>query len=291
MGSLQRAWRGGKSEIKLHLLSVFSVSVAFLCLGTSLLVVFNLDAARGRWASTGRASVYLHHGAPRQRVEELERALRHTGGVREVRYVSGDEARRELVKERADPVLESLPAEAFPASLELELVDDRAREQLEQLATKLGGLPMVESLETYQSWSGRLGRLLTGGVTASLLLALVVLGAVISVVSATIRLALQRRRTEVELLKLVGATDGYIRRPFVIEGAAQGTLGAMGAIVLLGTLYAIIRAHIDVELARLLGMDPTFLPLVACLGLVLLGTVLGAAAAYGSLRRLLVLRG
>jgi cell division transport system permease protein len=285
MGTFERAWRGGKSDLRLHLFSVFSVAVAFLCLGTSLLVVANVDAVRSRWASTGRVSVFLRDGASRDKVGELERALRQTSGVREVRYMTADEARRELFTDRSDAVLEALPAEAFPASLEVELGDSAAAGRL---SAELRALPAVESVETYESWSTRLSRLLTGGVTASSLLALVVLGAVASVISATIRLTLQRRRMEVEILKLVGATDAYVRRPFVLEGAAQGGLGAVMAILFLGILYAIVRGHVDGQLAVLLGMSPTFLPWTACCGMIGVGALLGAGAAYVSLRRLLL---
>ena len=288
MGTFERAWRGGKSDLRLHLFSVFSVAVAFLCLGTSLLVVANVDAVRSRWANTGRVSVFLRDGASRDQVAQLERALRQTPGVRQVRYMTADEARRELSTDRSDAVLEALPSEAFPASLEVELAEGTAPGRLGQLSAELRVLPAVESVETYESWSTRLSRLLTGGVTASSLLALVVLGAVASVISATIRLTLQRRRMEVEILKLVGATDAYVRRPFVLEGAAQGGLGALVALVFLGVLYAIVRGHVDGQLAVLLGMNPTFLPWTACSAMIGLGALLGAGAAHLSLRRLLV---
>jgi cell division transport system permease protein len=285
MGTFERAWRAGKSDLRLHLFSVFSVAVAFLCLGTSLLVVANVDAVRSRWANTGRVSVFLRDGASRDQVGELERALRQTPGVRAVRYMTADEARRELSADRSDAVLDALPTEAFPASLELDLAQDAAPGQL---SAELRALPAVESVETYESWSARLSRLLTGGVTASSLLALVVLGAVASVISATIRLTLQRRRMEVEILKLVGATDAYVRRPFVLEGAAQGGLGALLALVFLSVLYVIVRGHVDGQLAVLLGMNPTFLPWTVCSAMIALGALLGAGAAHLSLRRLLV---
>ncbi len=288
MGSWQRAVRAGRSDLRLHLLSVFSVAVAFLCLGTSLLVVANVEGLRARWASAGRVSVFLREGASRDKIAELERALRQMPEVRDVRYVTSEEARRELFADHSDRALEALPAEAFPASVELELGSDATEARLNQLSAGLGVLPVVESVETYQSWSGRLARLLTGGVTASSLLALVVFGAVVSVVSATMRLALQRRRTEVEILKLVGATDTYVRRPFLLEGAAQGAVGAVMAIALLGIFYAIVRGHVDRQLTGLLGMNPTFRPWTACCGMIALGVLLGAGAAYASLRRLLL---
>jgi cell division transport system permease protein len=86
-------------------------------------------------------------------------------------------------------------------------------------------------------------------------------------------------------MKLVGATDDYVRRPFVIEGAAQGAIGATLAIALLGTLYLVVRSHVDVRLIALLGTEPSFLPWPLVLGTVLLGAALGAVAAFLSLRR------
>ena len=79
--------------------------------------------------------------------------------------------------------------------------------------------PAVETVETYQRWTEKLSTLLGGGVTASGCLAIIVLAAVVSVIASTMRLLLTRRRMEVEVLKLVGASDAFVRRPFVIEGA------------------------------------------------------------------------
>jgi cell division transport system permease protein len=193
-----------------------------------------------------------------------------------------------VIRGASDDVIASLPPEAFPAALEVRLAKGAGAARLEKLEAQLEALPVVESVETYQAWSDRLTTLLAGGVTASLLLALVVLGAVVSVVSSTIRLALQRRKIEVEVLKLVGATDGYVRRPFVLEGAAQGAIGASLAIALLGVLYAIVSSHFDGHLGTLIGVSPAFLPWTVSLAMVALGAVLGASAAYASLRRLLV---
>jgi cell division transport system permease protein len=242
---------------------------------------------RDRWASTGRASVYLKKGAEREQVATIERALRGSAGVTDVKYVSSEDARHDLTGQNDDPVIDSLPVEAFPASLEVHVESEVAGNRLEQLASQLGALPAVERVETYAAWSDRLAALLAGGVTASGLLALVVLAAVISVVSSTIRLALQRRRIEVEVLKLVGATDDYVRRPYIVEGAVQGALGALCALVLLGSLFAIVQSHFDASLSTLIGMTPSFLPWSVALGLVLSGGVLGALAALLSVRRLL----
>ena len=286
---VKRAFRGAKNDWRLHALSVFSVAVAFVCLAAALLLVVNVGKIRARWAESGRASVYLRKNATAEQVGQIERALKQSEGVTSVRVVSSEDARRELIGLTNDPVLDALPTEAFPASLEVAIESTVATERLGKLSAQLTALPAVESVETYGAWSERLAALLTGGVSASLLLAGVVLAAVVSVVSSTIRMSLQRRRIEVEVMKLVGATDSYVRSPFVVEGAAQGGFGALFAIMLLGVLFAIVQSHFDSNLSALLGATPVFLPWTVALGLVASGALLGAIAAYGSLRKLLVL--
>jgi cell division transport system permease protein len=231
--------------------------------------------------------VYLKKGADREQIATIERALRASAGVSAVKYVSSEDARRDLVGQNDDAVIDALPSEAFPASIEVMVESEVAAGRLDQLASQLGALPAVERVETYGAWSDRLAALLAGGVTAAGLLALVVLAAVVSVVSSTIRLALQRRRIEVEVLKLVGATDDYVRRPYVVEGAVQGALGATLALLLLGTLFAIVQSRFDSSFATLIGMTPSFLPWSVAAALVASGAVLGALAALLSVRRLL----
>jgi cell division transport system permease protein len=110
--------------------------------------------------------------------------------------------------------------------------------------------------------------------------------AVFSVISSTMRLLLSRRSIEVEVLRLVGATNSFVRQPFVIEGAMQGAAGAAAAIALLGMLFWLVRGRFDHELANLLGLSPSFLPWSVSVGFVILGGLLGATTALVSLRRM-----
>lgn len=286
--AMKRAFRGAKNDWRLHALSVFSVAVAFVCLAAALLLVVNVGQVRERWAESGRASVFLRKHASAEQIAAIEKALKQSDGVSSVRVVSSADARRELLGLTNDPVLDALPNEAFPASLEVAIESAVAAERLAKLAAQLAALPAVESVETYGAWSDRLAALLSGGVSAALLLAGVVLAAVVSVVSSTIRMSLQRRRIEVEVMKLVGATDSYVRSPFVVEGAAQGGFGALFAVLLLALLFGIVQSHFDSNLAALLGAKPVFLPWTLVMGLLASGSALGGIAAYGSLRKLLV---
>lgn len=288
IGTTRRARRGMLREWRLHALSIFSLAVAFVCLGAALLVLTNLRAIEERWAHAGRASIYLKDNAPAQDVEGLKAALASVPGVVAVRYVSAAQARTDFGQKEsgAKGELAALPVEAFPASLEVDVKPDLSNAEIADMVTKLRQLPAVDDVETYQAWTDRLARLIKGAVAASSLLALVVFASVLAVVGSTIRLALQRRRTEVEVLKLVGASDRFIKGPFLVEGMSQGALGAIGAIALLGALFFLVRGRLDAELASLVGIEPAFLPWYVAGGMVLVGMVLGMLAAVLGLRRL-----
>jgi cell division transport system permease protein len=288
VSTTRRARRGMVREWRLHALSVFSLAVAFVCLGAALLVVTNLRAVEQRWAHAGRASVYLKEGATQDEVDALRAALARVPGVTRVHYVSSGDARAEFGQRElgTSAALAALPVEAFPASIELDVAPEMPDADLTDMVSKMRVLPAVDDVETYQSWTERLARLVRGGVAASALLAIVVLSAVLAVVGSTMRMALQRRRAEVEVLKLVGATDGFVKKPFVVEGSLQGAMGAAGAVVLLAALFFLVRGRLDGELASLVGVEPTFLPWHVALGMVGLGALLGAAAALASLRKM-----
>lgn len=288
MTTFERAFRGVKSDLRTHLLSVFSVGVAFVCLVATLLVVVNVERVHDRWQSIGRLSVYLRANTNEKQAAELEQALRATPYIRQVRYLSSDAARRELLRDDPDEVLAGLPEQAFPASLEVETDEPMSLERRQKLVTQLSSLPSVETVETYENYSKKLGKALVGGVTAAGLLAFVVLLAVVSVVSSTMRLSLQRRLLEVEVLRLVGATDDYVRKPFLVEGMAQGALGALFAITLVGILYLLVRGSTLEQFSLLLGVSPAFLPFSLCAGLVVSGGCMGVFAAYLSLRKMLL---
>src|SRR5262245_36319171 len=123
IGITRRARRGMLREWRLHALSVFSLAVAFVCLGAALLVVVNLRAIEERWAHAGRASIYLKESATQADVEALKAALGAVPGIVKVRYVSSGEARTEfgVAEMDAKNQLAALPVEAFPASIEIEV--------------------------------------------------------------------------------------------------------------------------------------------------------------------------
>jgi cell division transport system permease protein len=286
-GSIERAKRGLFAEWRLHALSVISLAVAFVCLGAALLVVVNLHELKERWGKTGRASVYLRDGAPPVQIEAILVALKNTPEVQGVRYLSPADARAAVFGTTGgDATLKNLPQEAFPASIEIDVLPEVTEAEVASIVGKLASLPAVEGIETYGTWTARLGSVLHGGTLAAAALATIVFGAVLAVVASTMRLALTRRRTEVEVLRLVGASDSFVKMPYVLEGSFQGALGSSASIVILGFLFFFIRARLDGDLTSLLGLDPTFLPPFVVVSMIATGALLGALGGALGLRRL-----
>ena len=265
-----RTWRAGRGAARVHLLSIFSLAVAFVCLASALLVVTNVAAVRDRWSRAGRATVYLRDGAAEAEIAAITAALEGTPGVKKVRHVSahGGAARGRSPTSGTRPWRRSRPR-AFPASLEVGFSDDVADEELSAMALKLRALPAVETVETYQRWTERLSSLLGGGVTASACLAVIVLCAVVSVIGSTMRLLLHRRRRARSRCSSSSARPTpSCAGPSSSRARRRARPARVAAILMLGVLFLIVRGRFDQELSALLGVTPAFLPWHVALGMV-----------------------
>ena len=167
MATVGRVWRSGRGDLKLYLLSVFSLAVAFVCLASALLVVVNLRAVEVRWKRAGRMSIYLKDGVTDDQLQVLRHAVEQTPGVVSTKYISQLEARKDMIDDGISGSLASLPVEAFPASVEVALDSEVADVEVAALADKLRNVPSIESVETYQKWTDRVSALVRGGVAAS----------------------------------------------------------------------------------------------------------------------------
>lgn len=285
MKAVERAWRGGRSEWQMHAVSAVSAAVAFLCLAFALLVVVNLSRLERHWASIGKLTAFVVERTTESDAMQISRALKATPGVHTVRYVSSEVAKSEMLEHSATPLLESLPTAAFPAAIEVELEGGLSSERAKEIAAKLSQHPGIESVETYAHWTQQVSKFAQAANILAGFLSLIVFLAVVTVVSSSTKLLLERRRHEVEVLRIVGATSDYVRRPFMVEGAMQGGLGAACAVAVTGALFLLFRSQFDEQVTVLLGMSPRFLPWFLTAGLVAVGAGLGSLASFMSLRR------
>lgn len=286
--ALARASRAMREEAGLHLVAISSLTIAFLCLGASLLVISNLSVLADSWGRSARVTIFLRDGAEAQSVEALRMTLEALPEVERLEHVSANEARSQFLRDSGlEAELGSLPAEAFPASLEIMLRPGLGAERVEQLAERVERFGAVEGVETYRGWFDRLEALIDTGRGVAGGVGLLVVFCVIFVVGNTIRLAVAGRRDEIEVMKLCGASDGFVRGPFIVEGAAQGAIASISALLVLLIAFLFLRGHIDGTLAAMAGMRTVFLNPLVILSFVVGGAVLGAIGSALSLRRYL----
>ncbi|HEX7476376.1 MAG TPA: permease-like cell division protein FtsX [Polyangiales bacterium] len=287
--ALARAKRGFRDDLRLHVVAIASLVVAFLCLGTALLSVENLSRIADRWSQTQHMTVYLRDQAKEADVAQLRLVLEGLGEIAKVEHISAARA-RELFAEQTNmnaTDLAQLPGDAFPASLELDLADAVPAARIDKIAERVQRFAGVEEVETYRSFFGQLRSLLEAGRSGAMLLSLLVVVCVLAVIGNTIRLAVANRRREIEVLKLCGATDSFVRGPFVLEGVIQAVTASTLAMLILFVAYVALHGHVESTLTALTGVRTAFLNPLTVLATIAAAAFVGALGSALSLRRYL----
>ncbi len=286
--TIRRAKRGFREEFRLYMVAVFSLTVAFLCLGGSMLAVANLNAIGERFGDTGRVTVYLKDDAAGEDISRLGAVLEGLPEVASVEYWKPAEARAHFLEETdLASELSSIPKDAFPASLEVTLRSGRNAPRTSHMVQRIREFRAVQDVERYDGFYRRVDSLVAAGRGIALAVCLLVGIGVLAVIGNTIRLAVARRRREIEVMKLCGATDRFVRDPFVLEGVFQGVASSLVAVAILALVFVLLREQVDSALSVLLGGKSVFLHPLSCLALLGLGAFTGAIGSALSVRRYL----
>ncbi len=269
---LRRVGRVGVSAVLL-------IALSLTALGGFWLLSINLGRAVTQWRDRIRIVVYLKDELPSGRVDELQRQIESTRGVQRVRYVSKADALQALRHSLGGQaeVVEQLPRNPLPASVEVTPDADTATpEGTRALVSRLAALPGVDEVQGGAQWVEglaqfqRMFRLIGLSVGAVLALA-----AILTVTTAT-TLVLHLRRDEMEIMRLVGASDAVIRFPRIFQGMTQGLLAAILALAVLEAIYGLAVLRLEPLLPLTLGLQrATFLSVPQMLGLLGTGTLLG----------------
>ena len=273
--NLIRSWR-------VSLLAVLTITVSLLLGGAFLLASRNLAGSVEGWRGQLRVVVYLKPGTPASDLPRLAAAARAAPWVAAVDVVSPAAARRrfrETFPTLAD-VIDSGEGEPLPASLEVAL----RREQAEAggLDAWLGSWrrrPEVAMVDDDREWLGQVETAVAVVRAVGLVLGGILLGAAIFTIASIIRLTAYLHHEEIAIMRLVGATEFFIRGPFYVEGLIQGLLGGALASAGLYAGYQLIHARSRSLLAAVLAgqfLSPRQLGLLLLLGA--LAGLIGAVA-------------
>ena len=199
-----------------------------------------------------RLSVFLRAEAKRPEIEALARKLQSDPRVRESRFIPREQALKELqATEGLAEVVAALNRNPLPDAYVVRARGGAAGE-LEALAAELRSHPAVAHVQADAAWARRLAALAGTGRLAIALLATLLAFGLVAITFNTIRLQIVTQRAEIEISKLIGATDAFIRRPFFYLGALQGLAGGLLALALVGGGFAALNTGVA-ELAASYG--------------------------------------
>ena len=282
--------RLGKQPIGSFFTCLVMAVALSLPMGLSL-ILSNIERLGGSWQRAAQISLYLKLDASARDGEALRDQIKALPGVAEAEYVSRDQALNEFQQQSGlGEALRELPDNPLPGVVVVTPaeVDKPALEALRQ---RLSELPRVELAQLDLVWVERLAAILKLGDRFVFGLTVLLVSALLLVIGNTIRLHIENRRTEIEVIKLVGGTDSYVRRPFLSMGALYG----LGAGILSWGVLAFglnwLNAAV-VDLSGLYGSDfslagvPSADGLSLLLGAVLLGYIGAWIAVARHLREL-----
>jgi cell division transport system permease protein len=256
----------------LSVLSVTTIAFSLFTVGLFGLVAINLREALRGLEERVEIVAYVFRGTPSETIAIATQDISAFPEVRDVSYVSEEEAlrraRAELVEFR--DAYRDLQVNPLPASIEVRLKEGyRDARTAARVAERLKGFGFIDDVRFGREWVQKLDHLrnLTGLVGVVIGLAFAAVAVVI--IGVTIRLTILQRAREISIMRLVGATNWFIRGPFLLEGALKGLLGGLLSLVLCYAGYLLFRDNSGGTLAGLIFFGPIHMGLIIVFGILL----------------------
>ncbi len=220
------------------------------------LLLQNARIATGNWNQAYDLSVYMDKKASATRAQSLARQLRSRGDVAAVRLITADQALAEFRNDSGfGKALDALSDNPLPDTLVVTpTLTSSTPQGTESLKTAIAALNDVQTVQIDTEWVKRLHAILDLLRRVVLLTGALLGVGIVLIVSNTIRLDILNRRAEIEVMKLVGASDGFTRRPFLYSGFWYGLGGGLLALVLV-VVASVVLARPVAQLAFLYGSD------------------------------------
>jgi cell division transport system permease protein len=265
------------------LLSALVIGVALALPAGGYALLEGLRGLGARLSFAPQISVFLRPEAKRAEADALGSLLRADRRIDKVRFVPREEALKELSAVQGVPeVIAALGRNPLPDAFVVTVKEDA----LEPIAADLGKLPAVGQVQADTLWARRLAALAGIGRLALWLLAALLGVGLVAVIFNTIRLQVLTQREEIEVLKLIGATDAFIRRPFYYLGLLQGLAGGMVALSIVGAGLALLNGEVRaLSESYGSGFHFAFLPPGDAVAIVAFAALIGWLGAYLSVAK------
>jgi cell division transport system permease protein len=267
----------------LSALSITTIAFSLFTVGLFGLVALNLQQALRGLEERVEIVSYILRGTPSEAIAVATQDIAAFPEVQDVTYVSEEEAlqraRSELIEFR--DAYRDLQVNPLPASIEVRLKDGfRDAATVERVAQRLKGFGFIDDVRYGREWVQKLDYLRNITGLVGLVIGLAFAAVAVVIIGVTIRLTILQRAREISIMRLVGATNWFIRGPFLLEGALKGLLGGLLSLVLCYAGYLLFRDKSGGTLSGLVFFRPEHMLL-----LVVFGVLLGLAGSLVSVGR------
>jgi cell division transport system permease protein len=256
----------------LSTLSVTTIAFSLFTLGLFGLVAINLREALRGLEERVEIVAFVLRGTPAETITLATQDIAAFPEVKDVAFVTEEQAlaraRQELVEFR--DAYRDLQVNPLPASIEVRLKEGyRDAENVERVAQRLRGFGFVEDVRFGRDWVRKLDHLRNITGLVGLVIGLAFAAVAVVIIGVTIRLTLLQRAREISVMRLVGATNWFIRGPFLLEGALKGLLGGLLSLLLCYAGYLLFRDSSGGTFAGLVFFRPEQMLLILVFGLLL----------------------
>ncbi len=276
---------GLRRNLLMTLATVVTVTVSLALLGVGMLIRTQVDLARTILYQEVEVSIFLLDSVTEQQRVDFEKELNSNPEVESVLYESKEQAYEHAQQIFADDeaVLDAIGPEDLPASFRVSLENP---ENFDIVRSQYVEYPGVDDVVDQRDTLDRFFTLMNSVRRGAIAVAVLQLVAAAALISNTIRITAFARRDQTGIMKLVGATNWYIRLPFILEGIAAGVAGARlaGALLLVGMLTIVAGIREQIQFVPFIGVSQV---LAVVPWLVAVGGGIAAIAAFLSLRRFL----
>ena len=285
--ALNSAWQSFWRNLAVSLAAVVSITLILVLAGVNLLVGHALSQVLdGFRAKVSEISINVSDDTPLQNVYDFQQQLATDPRVSHVKFITKDEALAQFKSDPQNSVLaQQIEGNPLDAKLEVRVANLGDVAAIDTLGRRWSGVDPTDPTNYQGDFVNRMLQLSSWLSLAGVGLLLILLVVSVVIVMNTIRTAVYHRRKEIEVMKLVGATEWFVRGPFVIEGIMTGLVAAAIALALLVIAYEPVVSRFKADVGFIpLSYDPAFISSLAA-DLLLAGALLGALGSYIGVRR------
>jgi cell division transport system permease protein len=215
------------------LLTVLVIAVTLALPAALHLAIKNVQSLSGGWANALDFAVYLAEGTSVADAERIAGLIDRRADVEQVTFIPADRALEEFkAMSGFGAALDSLPENPLPHTLVVRPSAANTEDSIALLAEELANLPEVELVQADTDWVRRFHAILDILERAVAIGSALLAAAIVVIIGNTIRLDIENRREEIEVTKLIGASNAFVRRPFLYAGVWYGLAGGVGALLL-----------------------------------------------------------